>query len=141
MVETVTIEKRLSINSDIAKIQAVRQSVLLEMAGHNFDEESKMAVAVALDECLTNAIKHGNKNNKKLLVEITYKINSAGVEITIKDQGSGFDWRGSTRLRGGDDFTGYELCGRGLFMINNMMTSVAYNDNGNQVTIIRSNLN
>jgi serine/threonine-protein kinase RsbW len=111
------------------------------MAGHNFDEESKMAVAVALDECLTNAIKHGNKNNKKLLVEITYKINPAGVEITIKDQGAGFDWRVSTRLRGGDDFTGYELCGRGLFMINNMMTSVAYNDTGNQVTIIRSNLN
>lgn len=138
MVKTETIEKSLSINSDISRIQSVRQSVLFEMAERGFDEESKMAVAVALDECLTNAIKHGNRNNRKLTVEVSYRISSEGVEITIKDQGAGFDWRASTRLRGGDDFTGYEIGGRGLFMINSMMTRVEYNDAGNQVTIVKN---
>ncbi len=141
MLETQTIVKQITICSDISKIKSVRHLILTEMAGCNFGEESKMAVAVALDECLTNAIKHGNRNNKKLSVEISYKISAGSVEVTIKDQGKGFDWRANAHLSGGESFTGYELGGRGLFMINNMMTSVNYNDAGNQITIIKSNVN
>lgn len=141
MVETQTLAKQITICSDVSKIKLVRHQILTEMAGYNFDEESKMSLAVALDECLTNAIKHGNRNNKKLSVEISYKISPASVEVTIKDQGRGFNWRANTHLSGDESFTGYELGGRGLFMINNMMTSVNYNDAGNQITIIKSNAN
>lgn len=141
MLETQTIVKQITICSDISNIKPVRQLILNEMAGYNFDEESKMSVAVALDECLTNAIKHGNRNNKKLQVEINYKISAESIELTIKDQGRGFDWRANAHLTGGENFTGYELGGRGLFMIGNMMTSVNYNEAGNQITIIKSNAN
>ncbi len=141
MLETQTIVKQITICSDISNIKPVRQLILNEMAGYNFDEESKMSVAVALDECLTNAIKHGNRNNKKLQVEISYKINAESIELTIKDQGRGFDWRANAHLTGDENFTGYELGGRGLFMIGNMMTSVNYNEAGNQITIIKSNAN
>jgi len=139
MGEARTSAKQITICSDISKIQSVRQAILAEMSDAGFDEESKMAVAVALDECLTNAIKHGNKNNRKLTVDINYKIAAGRVEISITDQGRGFNWRANKHLSGSEEFTGYEIGGRGLFMINNMMTRVDYNDAGNQVTIVKAN--
>jgi len=128
-------EKTIIIQSDIANIKEVREEIIFAMSSCGFDGESQMSVAVALDECLTNAIRHGNKNRHELGVEIKYRICAASVEITVRDSGRGFNWRGNMRLSGGDDFTGYELGGRGLFMINSMMTSVKYNDAGNEVTI------
>ncbi len=141
MVETKTIVRQLTILSDISNIKSVRQTLLAEMALCGFDEESKMAIAVAIDECLTNAIKHGNRNNKKLTVEINYKINFELIEVSIKDKGCGFNWKENLHLSGDENFTGYELGGRGLFMISNMMNSVNYNDSGNQITIIKNNAN
>lgn len=137
MNKTGIIEKRISISSDVRFIGDVRRAILGEMSSLGFDEDSKMSVAVALDECLTNAISHGNRRDPSLFVDISYRATPELIEIVISDQGPGFDWRKNQRLGGEADFTGYEVNGRGLFMIQDIMTSIRYNDRGNMVTITK----
>lgn len=132
------IKKNILIPSDINKIKFVREHILQDLNKYCFNEEVKMAILVALDECLTNAIKHGNKNNNKLMVEINYKINKTSIIISIKDQGSGFNWKENIHFYGQNNYTGYETSGRGIFMIKNLMSDVFYNDLGNEITIVKN---
>ena len=138
MVKTKTLEKQIKISSDVRFIQDVRQTVLSAMNEFEFDDDSKMSVAVALDECLSNAINHGNGSKTELLVNIKFRISPEKIEIVIRDQGCGFDWKKNQRLSGTADFTGYEVNGRGLFMIQNIMSSIKFNGAGNEVTITKN---
>lgn len=138
MVKTRTLEKQIKISSDVRFIQDVRQTILAAMNEFEFDDDSKMSVSVALDECLSNAINHGNGSRAELLVNIKFRISPEKIEIIIRDQGCGFDWKKNQRLSGTADFTGYEVNGRGLFMIQNIMTSIKFNERGNEVTITKN---
>ena len=137
MVVTETVLKRIDIRSDIADIYKVREAVLAEMLASGYTGDARMSVAVAIDEVLANAICHGNRNKPDLMVEVGYSVGPEEVNIKVKDQGRGFDWRKNRRLSGEDDFTGYEISGRGLFLIHEVMSSVEFNDAGNEVTLTK----
>lgn len=128
--------KTILIPSSIDQIKSARDEVIEKMAEFGFDEEPRMTVAMALDEALTNAINHGNKNDPKLLVEISYSIDRDKIEIKVRDQGNGFDWKSNKRLYGDNGFTGFEVGGRGLFLMNDLLTGIHYNEPGNEVTLV-----
>jgi serine/threonine-protein kinase RsbW len=48
------------------------------------------AIDLAVRESVANAVKHGNKFDETKKVELTMTCNSAGVEITVRDFGTGF---------------------------------------------------
>lgn len=48
------------------------------------------AIDLAVRESVANAVKHGNKFDEAKQVEMTMACNSAGVEITVRDFGTGF---------------------------------------------------
>jgi serine/threonine-protein kinase RsbW len=54
-------------------------------------EDTIANLAIVVTELVNNAIKHGNKlqKDKKVTVMITYK--SGKIEITVKDEGEGFN--------------------------------------------------
>lgn len=49
------------------------------------------AIDLAIRESVANAVKHGNKFDTSKHVEVTLARTSDGVEITVRDYGSGFD--------------------------------------------------
>ncbi|MFQ6031509.1 MAG: ATP-binding protein [Candidatus Zixiibacteriota bacterium] len=55
------------------------------------DENKLVDIAISVTEAVTNAVVHGNRNDLKKKVHIRLKADSSHVEITVEDQGNGFD--------------------------------------------------
>ena len=89
---------------------------------------------VGLTEALSNAMLYGNRDDpsKRVLVEVT--LMEGGVQATVKDQGSGFDPASVPDPTTPENRT--KSCGRGLFLMRELLDEVSYNDRGNEVTLV-----
>ena len=86
---------------------------------------------VALSEALANAIIYGNRLDPGKRVHVTLRQHGEGVEVSVQDQGSGFDPRCIPDPRHPDCLERPE--GRGLFLIKELVDDLAFNENGNSV--------
>jgi anti-sigma regulatory factor (Ser/Thr protein kinase) len=103
---------------------------LLESKG--WSEQDIMAVELALQEALTNAIRHGCRNDpsRQLQCCVTFS-DKAELTIVVRDPGSGFD--PATVANPLEAANLMKPGGRGVFLINELMDDVAYADGGREV--------
>jgi serine/threonine-protein kinase RsbW len=91
------------------------------------------AVTMALEESLTNAIRHGNRSDVSKRVHVDCRVSPERFWLRVKDEGAGF------RPGAVPDCTADENLecsgGRGLTLIKAYMTNVEYNECGNCVTL------
>jgi serine/threonine-protein kinase RsbW len=89
---------------------------------------------VGLTEALSNAMLYGNAHDpsKSVVVEVT--IGPGRLQATIRDQGSGFDPTAIPDPTRPENLT--RPCGRGLFLMRQLLDEVSYNDRGNEVTLV-----
>ncbi len=97
---------------------------------------------LAVDEALQNAIIHGNKENEEKLVSVMYYISADSIEITVRDEGNGFDWQKKMEeyevLKNRIDDPEVKMAfSKGLFLILKVMDEVFFNDKGNEITMIK----
>jgi len=94
--------------------------------------EDKFNLVLILKETLTNAIEHGNKLNeeKKVYIKIIPSHNS--IEISIRDEGSGFNISQIFAKQKKDLFSER---GRGLVIIYEYADKVEFNSTGNEIRI------
>ncbi|HMB96132.1 MAG TPA: ATP-binding protein [Tepidisphaeraceae bacterium] len=126
---------KFKIDSDFAQGRAVQDRLLEEIKQHGFDNHACFAIKLALDEALINAIKHGNKLDAGKKVRVEAKINSKKVEITVEDQGPGFNRTGVP-----DPTVHDNLCkstGRGILLMESYMNSVKWSKNGRCVRMTK----
>lgn len=55
-----------------------------------FGEEARYAIDMAVRESVANAVKHGNLLSETKSVELTFESSDRGLEITVRDFGTGF---------------------------------------------------
>jgi serine/threonine-protein kinase RsbW len=104
---------------------------------HHFTESDIFAIKLALEEALVNAVKHGNKMDKCKMVKVNYHITDQRADITIEDQGCGFN---PAELPDPTADENLEMCsGRGILLMRAYMTSVVFNPQGNKVTLTKFN--
>ena len=56
------------------------------------DDDIYGNIMVAVTESVNNAIRHGNKNDKKKNVHLSLSLNDNLIRFIIKDEGIGFDF-------------------------------------------------
>jgi serine/threonine-protein kinase RsbW len=109
------------------------QEVLETLQSLGWDGRDLFGVEMALEESLTNAIRHGNQLDESKRVEVECRVSRERFWLRVEDEGNGF------RLQNVPDCTAdenLECCGgRGLALIKAYMTSVEYNERGNCVTL------
>ena len=79
-------------------------------------------IAISVSEAVTNAVVHGNKNDLSKKVKIKLKIDSSCVEVTVEDEGGGFD-PGSVQSPVEEENLLKEV-GRGVFILKSLMDKV-----------------
>ncbi len=157
----------LNIPNNPLLLEAYAELLASFVYNHNFiDMQGKYGLKFSLVEMLMNAVEHGNCNISfeekrtwlqsgkdivaliqqkcqdpqiaKRQVMLQYDIRAGESVFVISDEGEGFD---VSSLPDPQDPTAMlELHGRGIFMTQNYVRKMAYNDKGNQVTLIVEHL-
>jgi len=109
--------------------------VLSRLEANKFNQDDIFAVHLALEEAFLNAVKHGNKSDPSKEVKIDCSVGSDKVEISMADDGGGFDPDAVPDPRYGENL--YRFEGRGLFLIRAYMHEVNFNEQGNRIRMIR----
>lgn len=124
-----------TIKSDIREIRLPQAAVLKELQEHRFSAEAIFGIKLALEEALSNAIRHGNAADAAKTVTVRYAINADKAVIIVRDEGPGFqpddipDPTTPARLR--------VPCGRGIMLIKAYMDEVEYRDEGREVYLVK----
>ena len=109
--------------------------VLSKLKANKFNQDDIFAVHLALEEAFLNAVKHGNKSDPSKEVKIDCSVGSDKVEISMADDGRGFDPDVVPDPRYGENL--YKFEGRGLFLIRAYMHEVDFNEQGNRIRMVR----
>ena len=123
------------LESKPSAIVGLCNKLLSELQSNCFSQDDIFAVHLAIEEAFINAVRHGNKMDPAKKVKIEYLVGSDKVEISMTDQGDGFDPQAVPDPRVGENL--YKPQGRGLFLINSYMDVVRFNERGNRVHIVR----
>ena len=129
--------RELVIPSDLRSAKETERAILREVRAGGFDTDHAFAIKLALEEALTNAIKHGNRNDASKKVTVRYRVTPQRVEIVVADQGAGFDPAAVP-----DPTTDENIqrpCGRGILLMRAYMSHVQYNETGNEVRLVKVN--
>ncbi len=125
----------VTIKGEPGSIAPVWNELDSKLHRHNYTDDDIFAVHLSLEEAFTNAVKHGNNMDLTKEVCIEYSINSEKVEITVADQGGGFDPDAVPDPRCGENL--FKAEGRGLLLIRSYMDKISHNPQGNQLRMIR----
>ena len=124
---------RQTIPSDTAIGSDLVHNLLAAMLEREWPSVELFHVQLAYEVAIVNAIVHGNQGAADKTVEVEMSCDGDSVWIRITDQGAGFDPAAVP------DPTQGELLeapgGRGVLLITEVMSEVAYNERGNQVTL------
>jgi serine/threonine-protein kinase RsbW len=126
------VEIRLRLPSDIVWIEEAVELVSRHcFTGHTSTDRHRFRFRVALSEALANAIICGNCEDPTKQVEIRAQCLVDEISVHVTDQGCGFDPRSVPESVEPDDLE--NACGRGLFLIRNLMDQVRFNTQGNSI--------
>ena len=87
-----------------------------------------------MDEALINAIMHGNGGSEHKRVFVGLNACEDCIQISIKDQGDGFDI--NTLFDPTEDEHIHDTHGRGVFLIRRFMSRVTFNEKGNEIVFM-----
>jgi len=102
-------------------------------------EESNVNLPLVVDEALSNAVIHGNKNNESLKVHVQMYVSNRRFHMKVEDSGEGFDW--NSVVNPTDEENIFKGSGRGLFLINELMDKVVFKKGGRVIEMERLNTN
>jgi len=109
--------------------------ILPKLKAHNFSEDDIFAIHLALEEAFINAVNHGNRMDPEKEIKIEYSVGEGKVEISMTDEGRGFDPDAVPDPRYGENL--YKAGGRGLLLICSYMDIVEFNKLGNRVRMVK----
>ncbi len=121
-----------------SRIEAVNEAAaafarVLGRAG--IDEDAAFGIDMAFREAVTNAVLHGNKQDESKLVRVTVKSAPDWLEISVRDQGTGFDPVAIPDPTAAENIM--KTAGRGIFCMRNFMDEVDWSIEPEGGTLVR----
>jgi anti-sigma regulatory factor (Ser/Thr protein kinase) len=83
-------ELRVTLENDLGELGRVNDLATDLLERHGFDDELIYAAQLALEECLSNVIRHGFEDRRRHEISLVLRVGD-GVEIQIEDDGREFD--------------------------------------------------
>jgi len=132
MREGFTVIDEVSIASEFDSLYEVEN--LIEKVCNDFGaEENYGNVLIAVTEAVNNAIIHGNRKDKDLLVQVSFADSSQQYCFVVLDSGQGFDFNNLPDPTAPENIE--KENGRGIFLMKNLADEVEFSDYGRRVTV------
>jgi serine/threonine-protein kinase RsbW len=97
------------------------------------DDDIYGNIMVAVTESVNNAIRHGNKNDKKKNVHLSLSLNDNLILFIIKDEGIGFDFHNLPDPTAPENID--KPSGRGIFLMKHLSDEVTFKNEGSEVEL------
>ncbi len=123
------------IDSDLHAAREVEDRILREAERMGYSPECAFAIRLALEEAVVNAHKHGNRGDSSKRITVSYDVKPNRLVIRIRDDGPGFDPRLVPDPTAPDRISLPN--GRGLMLMKAYLDDVCYNDEGNEVQLVK----
>lgn len=126
-------EKKIRIKSKMSNVSVVENAIdeITKNAGINKDNYGKILVSVM--EAVNNAIIHGNRSDEKKYVNVNIVLKNNVLEITIEDEGKGFNPENVPDPTNPENVE--RTNGRGVFLMKNLADEIQFNRKGNKVKL------
>jgi serine/threonine-protein kinase RsbW len=99
----------------------------------NLDDDIYGNIMVAVTESVNNAIRHGNKSDKKKNVHLTLSLNDNLIRFIVKDEGIGFDYHNLPDPTSPENID--KPSGRGIFLMKHLSDEVTFKNKGSEVEL------
>ncbi len=119
--------------SELPKVEKLCAQITREM---HFNEDQEANLGIALSEIVNNAIVHGNKLDPQKHVVVEVKYSAKEVEITVTDEGKGFNPK---KLKNPlDENNILRQNGRGIFMAEHLTKKIEFHPSptGTKVSLV-----
>ncbi len=125
---------KISIPSLIDNINIVESFIENACDENKISEDIYGNILIAVTEAVNNAIKHGNKEDKKKLVDLEVESYEQKVIFKIGDEGIGFDFKHLNDPTSPENIE--EEGGRGIFLMKHLADEVSFLDEGRKVEMV-----
>jgi len=143
MLSPVTAETtELSLPSRIEAIDKAATAVAELVTRSGISEEEAFGIDMAVREAMANAVIHGNKLDETKLVEINVKSSLDSLEVSVHDQGQGFNPETVSDPTKEENIL--KSSGRGIFFMRNFFDEVDWSsspEGGTTVRMIKRRVN
>jgi len=107
------------LESKLANVEVAEEKARSVSAKAGFKEEDGFQIEMAVHEAVINAIHHGNKEDPRKKVHIKFLIFEDGLEIRVRDEGTGFDPSTLPDPLAKENLL--NVSGRGIFLVRKFM--------------------
>ena len=128
-----TTELRFASRIEAVAEAAAAVSEFMNQVG--ISEDVAFGIDMAVREAVTNAVLHGNKLDSAKIAEVDLKKSPEGLEINVRDQGSGFNPNDVADPTKEENIM--KTSGRGIFFMRNFMDQVDWTVNPGGGTTVR----
>ena len=112
----------LSLPSRIDTVATAAAAVAEFLSRSGISEDAAFGIDMAVREAVTNAVVHGNRQDENKTVDVTLKSSPDAVEISVHDQGPGFNPENVPDPTAEENIL--KASGRGIFFMRNFMDEV-----------------
>jgi len=126
-------EKELHIASRVENLREVEKLVDEVSSECNLSSAKYGNVLIATLEAANNAILHGNKLDEKKDVRLMFAWSGKELELTVIDQGNGFDYKSIPDPTSPENVE--KVNGRGVFLMEKLSDEIGFFENGRIVKL------
>ena len=112
----------LSLPSRIDTVATAAAAVAEFLSRSGITEDAAFGIDMAVREAVTNAVLHGNRQDENKTVDVTLKSSPDAVEISVHDQGAGFNPENVPDPTAEENIL--KASGRGIFFMRSFMDEV-----------------
>ena len=123
------------VSNDLARAREAELCILDELNRCGYEGDTVFAIKLALEEALTNAVKHGNQDNATKQLVVRYYVDAQRAVIMVRDEGNGFHPREIPDPTSEENLE--RPSGRGIMLMQSYMTKVRFNRAGNEVWLLK----
>ncbi len=121
-------DERVVLTDRQKDVEQLQEALLAAMERLKYDQTSRFAVRLAVEEAVSNAFQHGSGTDP---VTVAWSANEEAIQIEVQDEGPGFD---PASVPDPTEDENLEIpCGRGLVLMRAFMTEVHFHPPGNRV--------
>jgi serine/threonine-protein kinase RsbW len=125
----------LKLPSRIEAIGEAAAAVMDAARRLGFAEDALFGIELAVREAVTNAVLHGNRQDESASFEVGVAGNDAGLTITVRDRGAGFDPSKVADPTEGENIL--KANGRGILFMRTFMDEVIWERPEGGGTLVR----